>query len=442
MIAEFKNGAMAMPPSTEAEREGAAPAGEGGGAGSFARANARGEGVGRKGAKTVRSTLRGYAVSTALVGVALGVTILVRGLLPYPFLYLFFAAVMASAWIGGTLVGLYSVLLSALVVAYYIVPPFDKFVMTATDATYFSVFVACVLVASWVSSAKKETEKALTEARDELEYRVQERTAELQKSNEELRKIIEERRQAQQALMNTQAELAHLSRVFTMGELTTSIAHEVNQPLTAVVTHGHACVEWLSGDAPDLAEARASAQKIIQDGTRAGRILGHIRSLVKKEAPERAWLDMNEVIEELTVFLRGEATNQHITLRTELAGDLPKVRGDRVQLQQVALNLILNSMEAMGSVNGASGGAREIWIRTRREGRGIRVTVEDCGVGLSAEIADKVFQPFFTTKEQGIGMGLSISRTIVESHAGRIWAAPAPAQGHGAVFQFTIPVES
>ena len=441
MTAEFKNSAVAAQPSpTNPTWNGGAAAKQVAQAQSLASERTRISVPPRKAAKTVRSTIRAYAISTLLVGVALGLTILVRSLLPYPFLYFFFAAVMASAWIGGTLVGLYSVVVSALVVAYYIIPPFDKFWMTATDATYFAVFVICVLVASWISSAKKGTEEALTEARDELEHRVSERTAELQKSNEELRKSIEEHRKAQQALLTTQGELAHLNRVFTMGELTTSIAHEVNQPLTAVVTQGHACVEWLSSDPPDLGEARESARRIIQDGTRAGKILGHIRSLVKKEAPERGWLNMNDVIEELIVFLRGEALSQRIALRTDLAANLPKVRGDRVQLQQVVLNLIMNSMDAMRSLNGANGGAREIWIRTRRDEAGVQVTVEDFGVGLNAAIAEKIFQPFFTTKEQGIGMGLSISRTIVESHAGHIWATPGGERG--AIFQFTIPIES
>lgn len=289
-----------------------------------------------------------------------------------------------------------------------------------------------------MSASKKKSEEALTEARDLLEYRVYERTTELRKSNAELLRSIEEHRKAQQALMKTQAELAHLSRVFTMGELTSSIAHEVNQPLTAVVTNGHACVEWLSANPPDLKEARESAERIIEDGTRAGKVLGHIRSLFKKEAPVRDWLNMNDVIQELTLFLRGEAMSHRISLRMDLAADLPRVRGDRVQLQQVVLNLIMNGIEAM---RGSPDRPKEIWVRSRGDASaGVRILVEDGGVGLSQEIAEKIFQPFFTTKDQGIGMGLSISRSIVESHAGRLWAATS-ASG-GASFQFTIPTES
>jgi C4-dicarboxylate-specific signal transduction histidine kinase len=437
MIAEFKHGEMASQPSKKSTWNGG-PAADGG-AGAESHASGELTSVERQGgqARMAKSPVKSYAISVLLVTAALGCTILARGVFPYPFLYLFFAAVMASAWIGGTRVGLFAVLLSTLVVAYYIVPPFDTFWMSATDATYFSAFVVCVLVAGWVSAAKKKTEDALTEARDQLEYRVGVRTAELRKSNEELRRSIEEHRKSQQALMKTQAELAHLSRVFTMGELTTSIAHEVNQPLTAVVTQGHACVEWLSADPPVLAEARESAERIIQDGTRAGRILRHIRSLVKKEAPARELLDMNDVVDELAMFLRSEAQNQRTSLNLDLADELPRVRGDRVQLQQVVLNLIMNGMEAMrGMTTG-----KQIWIRTRRDGAGeIRIVVEDCGIGLSADIAEKIFQPFFTTKEQGIGMGLSISRTIVESHAGHLWATPGAPRG--AIFQFTIPIES
>jgi C4-dicarboxylate-specific signal transduction histidine kinase len=437
MIAEFRDGEMAVRPSANptwhdrAFTGGAATAGYG---------SNRAISPPEQGtlARLARSALRPYGTAMFLVAAALVSTLLLRSLFPYPFLYLFFPAVMASAWIGGTVVGLFAVLLSTVGVAYFFVPPFYSFSINATDTTYFGAFIVCALVASWVSSSKKKSEDALTEARDLLEYRVSERTAELRKSNVELRRSIEEHRKAQQALMKTQAELAHLSRVFTMGELTSSIAHEVNQPLTAVVTHGHACLEWLSANPPELGEARQSAARIIQDGTRAGKVLGHIRSLFKKEAPARDWLNMNDVIQELTVFLRGEAMNHRVSLRTDLAADLPRICGDRVQLQQVVLNLIMNGIEAM---RGKADRGKEIWIRSRKDdAAGIRIVVEDCGVGLSPEIAEKIFQPFFTTKNQGIGMGLSISRSIVESHAGRLWADARPSGG--AVFQFTVPVGS
>jgi C4-dicarboxylate-specific signal transduction histidine kinase len=441
MIAEFKDGEMALRPSPNPgwhhgsfngatvaadhfdSGDAAAPVGQ--------RAMARL-------ARLARSAIRPYGTALFLVAAALISTLLLRGLFPYPFLYLFFPAVMASAWLGGKAVGLFAVFLSTLGVAYFFVPPFYSFSINATDTAYFAAFIVCALVASWVSASKKKSEEALTEARDLLEYSVNERTAELRKSNAELRRIIEEHRKAQQTLMKTQAELAHLSRVFTMGELTSSIAHEVNQPLTAVVTNGHACMEWLSANPPDLGEARQSAERIIEDGTRAGKVLGRICSLFKKEALARDRLNMNDVIQELTVFLRGEAMSQRISLRTDLAADLPCVRGDHVQLQQVVLNLIMNGIEAM---RGTADRPKEIWIRSRREdSAGVRIAVEDRGVGLSPEIAEKIFQPFFTTKDQGIGMGLSISRSIVESHAGRLWAAPGPSGG--ASFQFTIPPES
>ena len=358
-----------------------------------------------------RSGIAIFSVSVAFV-----LTLLLQHLFPYPFLFLFFGAVMASAWFGGTAAGLLAVLLSTAMVAYYFVPPFYSWSISTTAEAYFGAFVLCALVASWVSSAKRESEEALRQARDELEIRVSERTAEL---------------------MKTQAELAHLSRVLTMGELTASIAHEINQPLTAVVTHGNACVEWLSADPPNLDRALQTARRIVQDGTRAGSVLSRIRALFKKEAAAKDWFDMNDVIRELRVFLREEAARRGVQLRTELSPGLPRVKGDRVQLQQVVLNLIMNSFDAMAEV---TGGPKELLIGSQAsDPTTITVRVEDCGGGLEAETMENIFDPFFTTKPHGIGMGLSISRSIVESHEGRLWAAPRP-QG-GAIFQFTIPVQ-
>ena len=246
---------------------------------------------------------------------------------------------------------------------------------------------------------------------------------------------IEERKIAEQALMRTQAELARLSRALTMGELAASIAHEVNQPLTAVVTYGHACLEWLSANPPNLGEARTAAKKVIEDGSRAGSVLSAIRALFKKQVPTKEWLDMNETIRHLTAFLRDEAFSNQISIRTDLASDLPSLKVDRVQMQQVILNLITNAMEAM---HGTTGRSKEVVISSRRDGsKNILVMVEDCGVGFGAEIADKIFNPFFTTKPHGIGMGLSISRSIIEAHEGRLWATPR--SSGGAIFQLTLP---
>ena len=321
---------------------------------------------------------------------------------------------MASAWFGGTGPGVFAVLLSTVVVEYFFVPPFHSFAISTSAEAYFGAFVVCALVASWVSSAKKKSEVALKHGLDQLEIRVSERSAEL---------------------MKTQAELAHLSQVLSMGELTASIAHEINQPLTAVVTHGHACVEWLSANPPNLEKTRQTIERIIQDGTRAGAVLSRIRALFKKEAPAKDWFDMNEVIHELTVFLRDEATRRRISIRTDLVPGLSKVKADRVQLQQVVLNLMMNGMDAVAET---AGHPKELLVSAREEDSELIVRVEDSGIGLDAEMAEKIFNPFFTTKPHGIGMGLSISRSIIESHEGHLWAVPRPSGG--AIFQFTLPI--
>ena len=362
----------------------------------------------------IRSVLQHYGTALFAVVVAFVSTLLVQGLFPYPFLFLFFGAVMASAWFGGTGPGIFAVLLSTVVVEYFFVPPFHSFAVSTSAEAYFAAFVVCALVASWVSSAKKKSEVALKYGLDQLEIRVSERTAEL---------------------MKTQSELAHLSQVLSMGELTASIAHEINQPLTAVVTHGHACVEWLSANPPNLEKTRQTIERIIQDGTRAGAVLSRIRALFKKEAPAKDWFDMNEVIHELTVFVRDEATRRRISIRTDLVPGLSKVMADRVQLQQVVLNLMMNGMDAVADT---AGRPKELVVSAREEDSELIVRVEDSGIGLEAETAEKIFNPFFTTKPHGIGMGLSISRSIIESHEGHLWAVPR--LSGGAIFQFTLPI--
>jgi PAS domain S-box-containing protein len=244
----------------------------------------------------------------------------------------------------------------------------------------------------------------------------------------------EELRRKEADLRKSQAELAHVTRVTTMGELAASIAHEVNQPLTGIVTNGMACIRWLGAERPNLDEAKQSVNRIIRDGKRAAEVIGRIRALFKKEGPAKEPLDLNETIREVIEVIRSEIEKNRIFLRFELAQELPLLLGDRVQLQQVMLNLILNGIEAMNRVEGRH---RELMISTQiHEDAGVLVKVQDTGEGLDPELVDQIFSAFQTTKTGGLGMGLSISRSIVENHDGQLWATAN--DGPGATFQFTL----
>jgi PAS domain S-box-containing protein len=248
---------------------------------------------------------------------------------------------------------------------------------------------------------------------------------------------VTERKRAEEALRQAQADLAHVNRVTTMGELAASVAHEVNQPIAAAVTSANSCYRWLAGEVPNLEKARAAAMRIVKDGTRAAEIISRIRLLFKKGTPQRQLVDVNEIIEEMIVLLRGEVTQYSITVRTELAAGLPQVMGDRVQLQQVMMNLMLNSIDATKAVDGT----RELAIGSQRvENEQLQVCVRDSGVGLPRDQVDQIFDAFFTTKPHGTGMGLRICRSIVESHGGRLWAGNNPVRG--ASFCFTLPANA
>jgi len=248
---------------------------------------------------------------------------------------------------------------------------------------------------------------------------------------------ITQRKQAEEALRLAQADLARISRVTTMGELTASLAHEVNQPIAAAVTDASTCLRWLTRDEPDLAEAREAASRVVRDAVRATEIISRIRSLFKKGISQREPVDVNEIIRGMIDLLRSEATRHSISIRTELSEGLPQIMGDRVQLQQVLMNLMINGIEAMKDVEGA----RQLSIKSQHaEGEQVMVSVSDTGVGLPPQQADLIFGAFFTTKRDGTGMGLRISRTIVESHGGRLWSSDNPPRG--AIFQFTLPSKS
>jgi PAS domain S-box-containing protein len=243
---------------------------------------------------------------------------------------------------------------------------------------------------------------------------------------------IEDLKRAEQEREQLRADLAHVNRVSTLGELAASVSHELKQPITAATINANACIRWLKRDRPDLDEAVEAAMRIVRDGIRATEIIDRLRSLYKKSPPRRELVNTNEIAGEMVMLLRGEASWHSIVTRTELAGDVPKITADRVQLQQVFMNLMLNAIEAMKDTGG------ELTVKTELgQGDQLLISISDTGVGLPGEKADEIFNAFFTTKPQGSGMGLAISRSIIQSHGGRLWASAN--NGRGATFQFTLP---
>jgi C4-dicarboxylate-specific signal transduction histidine kinase len=317
----------------------------------------------------------------------------------------FLLAVMVSSLFGGFGPGLLSVALSAIAYEHFFLwrtsPPAHE----PAAFLRFAVFLVATLLVSGLMEMKRRAE--------------------------------ESRNRAEEALRQAQTDLARVSRVTTMGELTASLAHEVNQPIAAAVTDANTCLRWLTRDHPDLEEAREAASRVVKDATRAAEIVSRVRLLFKKGAVQRELVDVNEVIREMLVLLRSEATRYSISVRTDLMADLPQIMGDRVQLQQVMMNLIINSIDAMKNLDGT----RALTIKSQRaEDEQLMVSVSDTGVGLPSQQSGQIFNAFFTTKPQGTGMGLRISRSIVESHGGRLWAADNSPQG--ASFHFTLPTKT
>ena len=266
-----------------------------------------------------------------------------------------------------------------------------------------------------------------------MAYRL--RVRHLQRRFEVTLRAEEKLREKDNALEMTRTELARVSRLTTLGELTTSIAHEVSQPLGAMVASAGAGARWLAADPPAMTEARTALDNIVADGKRAREVIARIRALTKRQAPRTDLLDLNREILEVLQLTQRELRSHDIVLETKLDSTLPQVKADRVQLQQVLLNLILNAIEAMSAVNDRP---RELTIVSAQDTGGVVVEVRDSGIGLDQDRAERVFDAFYTTKAEGLGIGLSISRSIVEAHGGRLRAAPN--QPHGAVFGFSLPV--
>jgi C4-dicarboxylate-specific signal transduction histidine kinase len=340
---------------------------------------------------------------------------------------------------------LLAIALSVLTFDYYFLPPTHSVVPNLNELPRLVLFAIAALMVGLLSAAQRSTSESLRLARDDLAAKVQE----LKNANEALHAENAERKLAEAALQKAQAELAHITRMTTMGELTASIAHEVNQPLTAVLNNANACLDLLDpapkrlGEggpkgASHLEEIRDALTEIIEDADRASAVIDRVRQLARKAPFERTLLNLKELITDVFALARYESASRRVTIRTELPEALPLVLGDRVQLQQVLLNLVVNGMDAMDTVEESK---RVLMICGRRETRdgmpGVLLSVQDSGTGLMPEEMDRLFEAFYTTKPQGMGIGLAISRSIIEAHGGRLWAEPN--QGPGATFLFSLP---
>lgn len=277
----------------------------------------------------------------------------------------------------------------------------------------------------------------MRQAHDELEAKVAERTAELKNAHDALLVQITEQKRTEEALQVTRTELARVARITTIGELTASIAHEVNQPLAAVVANADACVAWLSREHPDLSEARAAAERATHGATRASAVITRIRSLITKTTPQTSLVNVNEMIEQTVALAAAQSSAHNVMVGLELSPYLPHVLGDRIQLQQVVVNLLMNGIDAISNTTDRP---RNVIIRTESQSGGqIRVSVQDSGIGVNPDVMKRLFEPFFTTRPNGMGMGLAISRSIIEVHGGRLWAESDGSTG--SVFYFRLPSE-
>jgi signal transduction histidine kinase len=344
---------------------------------------------------------------------------------------LFLCAIMFTAWAAGLKAGILAMVLSLLSFKYYFLAPVHSLALDPAEMPRLLVFTLAALFVVAISAAQKRAE------------------ATLRKTGQELQANIADLQRTQDALHKAQAALTHMTRLTTMGELTASIAHEVNQPLTAVINNAGACIDLLDPaperpgeDGPSrashLEEVREALGEILDDAERASAVIVRIRQLAKRAPIEKLLLDLRHVVKDVLALARYESATRQVTIHTDLPQDLPLVLGDRVQLQQVLLNLVMNGMDAMNSVPEEK---RVLLVLGKHETRdgvpAVILCVQDAGIGLKAEEMDRLFEAFYTTKPQGMGMGLAISRSIIEAHGGRLWAEPN--QGPGATFSFTLP---
>ena len=385
--------------------------------------------------RTLWRTLTSYIVAILSVALAVIVTLFIGPAIKHS-ATLFFCSVMLTSWYGGLWPGVFAGIISVLALDYYFIPPLYALGVGPEDVADLIAFVATALFISWLNGEQKRAKEVIRRARDELDERVRERTSDLKRANDQLQSEIAEREAAESRLLAAQTEMARISRITTMGELAASIAHELNQPLGSIVMSGDACLRWLEANPPNLDEVHQAVEAIIRDGTRASNVLVRTRKLIGRGEQLRERLDINQVIREVLSLLEDRFRRDGISLRLELSETLPPAMVDRVLLQQVILNLLLNALDAMWPINDRS---KVLRIRTEQSSGNIVVQVQDSGPGLDPDHLGRIFEAFYTTKVDGIGMGLTISRSIVEAHGGRLWAVAN--DGPGSSFYFTLPIE-
>ena len=374
-----------------------------------------------------------YVLALGAVAGATAATFVVGTLAEKPWAFPFYAAIVVSAWFG-TGPGFFAVLLATAAVEYFWASPHYSLHVEANDLPWFLSFVICALVSLVWSTQRRRAQQG-------LEAIVQQRTADLRQTNAALqveiaeREMAEaERRRTEQALRDAEVELARTLRLATLAELAAAIAHEINQPLAAITANGSACVRFLAQSPPMLDNAREAASCIVADGHRAADVIARIRALFNKEEPKQQLIDVNDVIRRVLELSRGAIDRQRVVTRRRLARSSLAVIGDPIQLQQVLVNLFTNALEAMASV---PEGERALIVKSEKTDNAVVVTVEDTGPGLAPGEAVSIFDSFYTTKPDGIGVGLAISRSIIDAHGGSLWATPA--RPRGARIGFSLP---
>jgi signal transduction histidine kinase len=369
---------------------------------------------------TTRSWFIRFGFALVCIMAAVSLTLLMQQIgSGRPSLFLFFAAIMASAWFGGPPTGIFAVLLSLPLGLYFYWVDWGFIAFRAENLILFLLFVLCAMAGGQIGAWRRQADHALAI-----------KAYQLQQANDALRAEIIERRRTQQALQEAQAELARAARLTAMGEVTATIAHEINQPLAAISNNAGACVRWLNANPPDLIEARLAANCIVRDSARAAAVVSRVRAMVRHAMPEKTSLSVNRVIEDVLSSIGYELRKHRVAVKLSLDPSAPRLLADLVQLQQVFLNIFINAMEAMAEAK-----HRNLAISTAARGEEIRVTIEDSGEGIEGE-PERIFQPFFTTKPSGMGLGLAICRSIVEMHGGELKAVTG---AQGACFRLVMP---